>query len=543
MDKEILELTKQLVKIPSVNSTPGEKEIGLFIENYLRDIPYFKNQPELVVVQELKDDPLARRNVFALLMGEKERKADTIIFHGHTDTVGVDDFASLKDVAFHPDQLMNKLKEMDLPKEVADDLNSGNYLFGRGSCDMKSGDAVFMVLMKYLAENVKELSGNILVSFNPVEENLHTGIIEGCDQLIELREKFNLEYKLAINNDYICPMYQGDPHRYIYTGVVGKLLPCFYIQGRETHVGQCFEGFDATMVAANLVKKINLNCEFSDGYQGEYSLPPAVLKMKDLKTWYNVQTSKEALVYFNYFVHNAEMDEIIHKLVKAARESFEESKEEIEQKYKGFCKVSKQDYLPLENSFTVMTYDELVHKVERILGKEILGKKLTEMTYQLEQEGVDKREIPVSLIRELLGIARIYKPVIILYFAAPYCPHNTLQKEDEAIINRLKKITETIGKKENLEYKICHFFPSLSDSSYLKIDDSDNSIGLLKSNFPQMDHLYSIPIEKIKSLNIPAVNFGVYGKDAHKWTERVNISYSFGTLPKLILETIREFLG
>ena len=42
---------------------------------------------------------------------------------------------------------------------------------------------------------------------------------------------------------------------------------------------------------------INLNTEFCDGYEGEYSLPPVALKMKDLKGWYNVQTAKEALVY------------------------------------------------------------------------------------------------------------------------------------------------------------------------------------------------------------------------------------------------------
>ena len=75
------------------------------------------------------------------------------------------------------------------------------------------------------------------------------------------------------------------------------MLPCFYIRGQETHVGQCFEGYDPTTVAANLVSVINLNTEFCDGYEGEYSLPPVALKMKDLKGWYNVQTAKEALVY------------------------------------------------------------------------------------------------------------------------------------------------------------------------------------------------------------------------------------------------------
>ena len=126
---------------------------------------------------------------------------------------------------------------------------------------MKSGDAVFIGLLEELSEHPENLLGNILVSLNPVEENLHTGIIEGIDTLLELKEKYDLHYEMAINNDYICPLFPGDDVKTIYTGVVGKLLPCFYIQGHETHVGQCFEGFDASMAAARLVENISLNTD------------------------------------------------------------------------------------------------------------------------------------------------------------------------------------------------------------------------------------------------------------------------------------------
>ena len=242
MREEMLELTREMVAVPSVNTTSGEKDIGIFIENYLREISYFKQHPEQVVIQTLKDDCLQRRNVFALLCGEKDENPNTIIFHGHTDTVGVEDYGSLQEAAFDTAALEKELAKVELPKEVREDLESGDYLFGRGACDMKSGDAVFMVLIRHIADHVKELSGNILLSLNPVEENLHTGIIEGIETFELLKNKYGLNYILAINNDYTCPMYPGDTNQYIYTGVGGKLLPCFYIQGRETHVGQCFEG-------------------------------------------------------------------------------------------------------------------------------------------------------------------------------------------------------------------------------------------------------------------------------------------------------------
>ena len=540
INDEMLQLTKDMVAVSSVNTTKGEKDIGLFIEDYLRAIPYFKEHPKQVIVQTLKNDKLERRNVFALLLGEKDKNSKTIIFHGHTDTVGVEDYGALSGYAFDCDGLAEQLKQIELPAEVKKDLESGEYLFGRGACDMKSGDAVFMVLLKYLAEHVGDLSGNILLSLNPVEENLHTGIIEGIEVIEKLKKEYDLDYVLAINNDYTCPMYPGDKHHYIYTGVGGKLLPCFYIQGRETHVGQCFEGYDPTTVMAELIKELNLNPEYSDCYEGEYALPPTLLKSKDLKGWYNVQTAKEALVYFNYFVLNADVRDITKKLVTAGEKAVRRASADLNIKYKAFCEKSGKEFQQIGNIWTVMAYEDLYQMVKN--QDESIDKILAEETLKLQDAGIDKREIPVSYIRILLAKANIYHPVVVLYYATPYCPHNTLKKDDEAV-DKLGEILKTVEKEYNIIYKMDGFFPSLSDSSYLSLDDSMESIETLKENFPQMQQLYPLPLEQIKKLNIKAVNFGVYGKDAHKSTERLQIPYSFGVLPNLIMKTTEVFLN
>ena len=540
INEEMLQLTKDMVAVSSVNTTKGEKNIGLFIEEYLRAIPYFKEHPKQVIVQSLKNDKLERRNVFALLLGQKDKNSKTIIFHGHTDTVGVEDYGALSGYAFDCDGLAEQLKQIELPEEVKKDLESGEYLFGRGACDMKSGDAVFMILLKELSEHVDNLSGNILLSLNPVEENLHTGIIEGIEVIENLKKEYDLEYVLAINNDYTCHMYPGDKHHYIYTGVGGKLLPCFYIQGRETHVGQCFEGYDPTTVMAELIKELNLNPEYSDSYEGEYALPPTLLKSKDLKGWYNVQTAKEALVYFNYFVLNSDVRDITKKLVTAGVKAVRRATADLNIKYKGYCEKSGKDFQQIENSWSVMSYEDLYQMVKN--QDESIDKILAEETVKLQEAGVDKREIPVSYIRILLARANIYHPVVVLYYATPYCPHNTLKKDDETV-DKLGEILKTVEKEYNVTYKMDGFFPSLSDSSYLSLDDSMESIATLKQNFPQMQQLYPLPLEQIKKLNIKAVNFGVYGKDAHKSTERLQIPYSFGVLPNLIMKTTEVFLN
>ncbi len=537
IDEEMLQLTKDMVAINSVNTTAGEKEIGVFIESYLRAIPYFRRHPEQVIIQPLKNDVLGRRNVFALLRGEKEDNPKTIILHGHTDTVGIEDYGALSKYACNPDELAMKLSTVDLPKEVRKDLESGNYIFGRGVCDMKSGDAVFMVLIKNIASNVKDFSGNILLSLNPVEENLHTGIIEGIDVIEALKEKYGLKYELAINNDYTCPMYPNDPHRYIYTGVGGKILPCFYIQGRETHVGQCFEGYDPTVVMAELIKEINLNVKYADFALDEYSMPPTLLKGKDLKGWYNVQTTKEAFVYFNYFVIDSDTTVITEKLKEAAQKSVTRAMEDLNEKYKFFCEKTKKIYQPIENSWEVMTYQSLYKLAKENCNQ--IDALILEETQKQKAAGIDVREIPISYIRILLDKANLRHPVVILYYAPPYCPHNILK--DETAYEKILSVIVDIEHEYGIDYKVDKFFPSLSDSSYLSLDDSDESIENLKENFPQMEQLYPVPLEKIKKLNIKAVNFGVYGKDAHKWTERLYLPYSFGILPKMLRKTIATF--
>lgn len=189
LSMEMEQLTKDLVSISSVNGTSGEKKIAEFIESYLREIPYFKQHSNNIIIQSLKDDKLDRRNVFAYIKGENNNTGKTIMLHGHMDTVGVDDFGGLKEFAFSPDELLNKMLQMELPKEVRNDLESNEWMVGRGSCDMKSGVAVFLVLLKELSNHVDELKGNILLSINPVEENMHTGIIEGLKELNYLKEK------------------------------------------------------------------------------------------------------------------------------------------------------------------------------------------------------------------------------------------------------------------------------------------------------------------------------------------------------------------
>ena len=543
---EALALTKKLVSIPSMNNSDGgERAVADYMAAWIRELPYFKAHPDQVITQPLKDDPYDRINVVAIAFGSRSNSNETIILHGHHDTVGIDDYGSIKECAFDCDALPEKIKSITSDPEVLADIESGEWMFGRGSSDMKSGDAVNMVLMRYFTEHLDQFDGNLIFMTNPVEENQHTGIIESLNVLEELKAKYGLTYKMAMNTDFISPAFPGDTAHYFHAGAVGKILPCFYIIGKPTHSGQGFEGFSASMVAAEITRNIDMRAEFSDVYNGEFAMPPTVLKMRDLKPSYDVQTAFSAFVYFNYFIHNMEMDEIFARLRKVAEDALNTVDTYTDEQNKVYCKMTGADYYKREYQLKVMEYSELYEKAKAL--KTDVDEDIRAITKQSLEENLDRRELCLKIVEYLANnILSINTPTVILFLAPPYCPRNTLKREipeEGALLDSVVDLLNQLGQEMGEELKMMQFFPVLTDSSYLKLDDTDTSIKTLVDNFPDMKGHYDVPLDQIKRLNIPAFNFGCHGKDAHKWTERVHKEYSFGKLPIIMLRVLEKYLN
>ncbi|MCH1978621.1 succinyl-diaminopimelate desuccinylase [uncultured Flavonifractor sp.] len=543
---EALALTKKLVSIPSMNNSDGgERAVADYMAAWIRELPYFKAHPDQVITQPLKNDPYDRINVVAIAFGSRSNSNETIILHGHHDTVGIDDYGSIKEYAFDCDALPEKIKSITSDPEVLADIESGEWMFGRGSSDMKSGDAVNMVLMRYFTEHLDQFDGNLIFMTNPVEENQHTGIIESLNVLEELKAKYGLTYKMAMNTDFISPAFPGDTAHYFHAGAVGKILPCFYIIGKPTHSGQGFEGFSASMVAAEITRNIDMRAEFSDVYNGEFAMPPTVLKMRDLKPSYDVQTAFSAFVYFNYFIHNMEMDEIFARLRKVAEDALNTVDTYTDEQNKVYCKMTGADYYKREYQLKVMEYSELYEKAKAL--KPDVDEDIRAITKQSLEENLDRRELCLKIVEYLANnILSINTPTVILFLAPPYCPRNTLKREipeEGALLDSVVDLLNQLGQEMGEELKMMQFFPVLTDSSYLKLDDTDTSIKTLVDNFPDMKGHYDVPLDQIKRLNIPAFNFGCHGKDAHKWTERVHKEYSFGKLPIIMLRVLEKYLN
>src|SRR5690625_5911908 len=89
---DILNLTEDLVNIESIVNTEGESVIAKKLYQYIASLPYFQDNPHLVVKKKTIKDHTERYNVFATVKGTKSDSNKTVILLGHTDTVGIDDF-------------------------------------------------------------------------------------------------------------------------------------------------------------------------------------------------------------------------------------------------------------------------------------------------------------------------------------------------------------------------------------------------------------------------------------------------------------------
>lgn len=181
-------LTTSLVSLSSVNGTVGEGTKANFIKEVIMSYPYFQENPGHVWEQVIPNDPYNRKNIFAFIEGHGESRT-TVIYHAHLDTVGIEDFGPLKDIAFDCEKLADYFSRYEFDQDVQRDAKSGEWMFGRGSVDMQSGIAVHLANLLHFSENLDTLPGNLLFMANPDEESQHSGVLASISELNRLKKK------------------------------------------------------------------------------------------------------------------------------------------------------------------------------------------------------------------------------------------------------------------------------------------------------------------------------------------------------------------
>lgn len=543
---EVLFYTKQLVNIGSIVNTTGEKEIAQALYTMISSFPYFIGNPTHVIKSQTQNDELERYNVLAFVKGTKGNSNKTIILMGHHDTVGIDDFTQLADHAFHPDELLVELKKEKLPPLVKEHAESGDWMFGRGVLDMKSGVASHLYLLKYYSEHPEELRGNLVFLSECDEEDSSNGVLSAVKTLNAWKQEHGFEYVAAINSDFVAPRHEGDKNRYIYKGTVGKLLPSFFITGAETHVGSTFEGLDPNLVAAELTRQIDYNPDLCNEAFGEITMPPVSLKQMDLKPNYTVQTALAAYVYYNFFIHSWTPKDVLEKLKDQASIAFENALKLYYDRYERFCKISGEPCKELTWQPRVMTFEEMEAELIKANGSAYTAHMVSFKETLLLDSSLDLRMYAARVVEEAWKWMPDQSPAIIVFYSSLYSPRIevTGQTEDERnLIEALDMAVEKVQPEYEEPIVIRSFFPYISDMSFLALSDDDEALDAASRNNPSWGTKFHVEYQDIRELNVPVINIGPYGLDAHKRYERMEMDYSLEIVPNLTNEVIRNVLA
>ncbi|MGY0108340.1 M20 family metallopeptidase [Bacillus velezensis] len=539
-EEKIEAITKSLVALNSINGTLGEGKKADYIKDMIKSFPYFQENPSHVWEQAIPEDPYGRKNIFAFIEGNGD-SLNTVIYHAHLDTVGIEDFGPLKDIAFDSDRLAEYFSNYEFDRDVQRDARSGEWMFGRGSVDMQSGIAVHLANLLHFSERRDQLPGHILFMANPDEESQHSGILTSISELKRLKQEKQLRYLAAINNDFITPLYEGDTTRYIYTGAAGKLLPCFAIYGREVHVGDTLSGIDPNLIASEITRRIHNNIHMAENIEGELVLPPTCLYLRDNKEAYNVQTAVSSYVYFNYFIYEKTAKEVMDQLTAVADEACKETERKLSDYYDEYCERTS---LPKkEMSWNVQVYS-LEDYLKRLRSRGIDPAQCIEQAFKT-YEHLELRMRCFKAVEELQKLDPEQGAKVIIFYASPYLPHNYLKEEstrDRLLQHVIQEAVDKTAASTGETFVFKKFFPYLADGSFLSLHETDEEVSAFTDNFPGWDVIGTIPFKEIRELNIPSVNIGVYGKDGHKWTERVYKPYTFHVLPELIQQTTMHLL-
>ena len=400
--------------------------------------------------------------------------------------------------------------------------------------------------------------------------------------MVKLRDERRLDYVGAINSDYTAPREPGDDNRYIYRGTIGKLLPCFYIRGCETHLGEAFRGLDANLIAANLVQEVNLNVAYCDEADGEITVPSVTQKVRDFKARYDAQTPIACVVHCSFLIHGLTPEDVLVKMVALAGRALGKANQRRVVQWGEYAQRQNRPIGIESLGGRVWTYQQLVKAVEEKLGENAIdlrqqieerafgyvlrARELLDRLSPSEQDflidhgqlvGIDSRERSTIIVRALVeiagreGVMDLRKPAVVVYFAPPFFP--PIRGNPASRLNQAIAAEVDTGAYGDIRFR--GFYPYVSDMSFMRVDEAvHRSLPTLAKNFPLWrdrheeitphlrDEYFIIPFDLIHALDCDVANIGPWGKEAHGKGERVHMPYSFETVPELMHNVIWRVL-
>lgn len=533
-EETIKQLLLEMVQIKSDTGTDEECEIEDYIYNYFLEQPYFAEN-RYCGKYHLAHDPCHRSVVWAMVKGDS---TETIILLNHHDVVDAEDYDRLKNIAYSPDALKDALKTLACDESIEKDLQDENWLFGRGTADMKGGAAIQMTLMSEYSYR-KDFNGTLLFLSVPDEESLSSGMRAGVTLLTSLKKEYGLQYKLLINSE---PHTREDGNYTIYDGSVGKTMATVYVAGQKSHIGNVFDGLNPSLILSNIMLRTEVTSKLADRFENEIGPPPAWSFARDFKPRYDASIPEAAGGYLSYLTMTKTPSELLSELKATCQEAFQASVDHISTAYKTLYPDRIQG-IPNYNCH-VVTYQELFQDaldIDKEGAETCLRASQDKAQVLAASQGVSLPELNFLIIKDLLDFVAYNKPTVVISLSPPYYPHISSQSSDKKK-NVIHKIMTYLNV-QNIKISKKNFFMGISDLSYTGLQDSKDVATHVKANMPLWrEDIYDIPFAEMQKFDFPSIILGPWGKDLHQKTERVYLPDLVSKTPLMIQQIIDGLL-
>ncbi|QKY70173.1 M20/M25/M40 family metallo-hydrolase [Lentibacillus sp. CBA3610] len=515
--EDLKNLLCELVSWNSETFSEGEKSFPEKTRDKLNALTYFREHPDRI---SLHQADLGRAYLTALYKHEDIRQ--TVVLVSHFDTVQTEEYGELQPLAYYPEKLTKALKAYKgiLDPDAIQDLESGDYLFGRGTMDMKMGLAMHMALLE--KASIEQWPINLLLVTVPDEEVNSSGMRSAVSTMADLQHTYDLDYQLFLNSEPSFTQKPGDTNHYIYSGTMGKVMPAALFYGKESHVGEPLKGMTANYIASFLTQRMEWNPRFQEEHLGEQTPLPVSLQQRDLKQYYSTQTPARAQALYNVFLMQRSANDIMDLFAQTANDAAKSCNA-------AYQKILKHEQTSGIGNVRVLRYNELETHARQHYGDAYVENIRAEVS---ADSTMDERDKSLQIADQLMISCQELAPAIVLLFAPPYYPAVNTSKE--TITKEAIQLLKDMGEQYGIDLKPIHYFNGICDLSYVNYQGTDDGLVSYEKNTPVWGMDYHIPFEIMQNLQAPVLNVGPFGKDPHQMTERLHKQNAFRYTPAML---------
>lgn len=541
-----LDLLKRLVAVDSTTNTAKEADMAKELCAVIGEDPWFKEHPDMFGMVDVPGDALGRKNVWALRLADDPAvatasAAPTVVLAGHMDTVTTANFEGMEAYSRDPETLEEAFRKQEageapvaLPMKAwtKDDLASGEWIFGRGTADMKGGMSVYL---DQLFQGAKDK--NLLFVAACDEETYSVGMRSAANLMVELKERFDLDYKLLFMGESHLRDERGSVY---FDGTIGKMTVNIVVRGIPSHVRFYYGANNAILLASQLCAAIDGNAALTERYKTEVTPPPSVSYFRDTKPRYDVTLAESVDMSLVQFLFRKSPAKAMEDLVSIAKQVAADNQKRIREQYELWRGDLAVNCTPLSGETEVLTFGELKNRVKGRMGPDF------DAWYDAEVEAVviernagtcSMNDATNRLVHALLNKYKTDWPVVVIALAPPMYPGFTnadFLPEDHMILGLPDLICEFCREELGYEAYFDHYFGGIADMSYAACIYGAEESAVVGENMPLWGSCYNIDFDAIRKLQIPVFNIGPFGRDIHTGQERANKKSLMDETPRLI---------